>query len=160
MTLHKLCVLLIAFCFCTCRTKEITTAQQKTEFESSIYTTDIKLETFAKKTNAEFAIVNHIPFDSTGAKVDTAKARKIVWFDGIIGKAILLQPHLTPYGISPGLWNFINLAWLEDGPAGEKPMWELYLHKGVRMSVISKSIDSLLATSEKNLKQIKRTDLR
>lgn len=123
---------------------------------------DGKLKELAKQIGAEMnAIVGGASFDSVQVPTDKLDTRKILWKEGAIGKAIIIDQNFENKNINAPDWNFVILAWLQDGETDKKgrPFWQKYLLKKVSLDSIGKNIDSLLKRSVENLSRIKRSDL-
>jgi hypothetical protein len=156
---------LIIFLFSCGHVKVIEHADRNKTAMTKFKLIDDKLNSLAEKLNANILkegsgyYINDVP-----VPLEYIEDRRIVWIDGLIGKAIIIQPHFgfeTVNFTSPR-WNFLNLAWLEHDSSGskEKPFWEHYLLKRVEFEVIESNIDQLLVTSRENLERIKREDLK
>ena len=125
---------------------------------------DKKLKNFAAVLNAKLAK------DGSGFSIDGVpvpgefvEGRRIIWVDGQIGKAIIINPTFFDIpDLSSPAWDFFNVAWLEHGSSAlnEKPFWTKYLLKRGEFDVIEKNIDQLLNTSKENLEAIRREDLK
>lgn len=90
----------------------------------------------------------------------TFEERRIDWVENDIMKAIIIQPNFENNGVNQNLWNFINVAWFNDGKSFHLLSWNKDLVKEKEFSYIEKSIDNLLAASLENLKTIKLEDLK
>jgi len=75
-------------------------------------------------------------------------------------KAIIIQPHLTINGIDSSKWDFTNIAWLKDAADSENRSYIKNLLEKVSFDNIEQDIDQLLRQSEKNLREIKKMDLK
>jgi hypothetical protein len=85
------------------------------------------------------------------------ECRRLVWFDGHIGKAIIIKKD---FFLPDRSWDFFILAWLENSPNSEKPMFVEYLTKDVPFEIIEKNIDKFLKKSQEKLKKIKIENLK
>jgi|GEM_PF-1149510 len=114
---------------------------------------DDKLKQFANQLKAEI--------HSDSAMSDKAEERRIIWIDGIFGKAVIIQPDYDS-GLVSQLWNLYNVAWRADERyAGKQaPHWIKYLMKKVPFQDIEQNIDQLLKQSAQNLEAVKRQQLR
>ncbi|SHN39701.1 hypothetical protein [Chitinophaga sp. CF418] len=86
--------------------------------------------------------------------------RRIDWVDNGIFKAIIIQPNFERRGVNTAIWNFINIAWFDDGFSIHRPQWIKLLADKVAFEVIEHNIDELLNVSEHNLTGIKMADLK
>ena len=82
---------------------------------------DGKLQEFAEKHNAKISTVwskvqKHNPDGS-----DSFLVRHIVWNDDGFGKAVFIQQHSDINGVDTTVWDFSNIAWLQDTQATAKP---------------------------------------
>jgi hypothetical protein len=85
--------------------------------------------------------------------------RRIDWNDDEIRKAIIIQPNFEATGVNSTIWNFINIAWLDDAHSVKKLKWiDILVDKG-EFRIIEQNIEELLLKSEENLKKIRREDL-
>lgn len=119
---------------------------------------DDKLYQFAEKYNAKIHTKGSSYY---GVPSDKIQERRILWMDGLIGKAVMIIPDFVSINFSSPLWQFINFACIEDGkpyPDG-KPFWEKSLLDRVEFHEIEKAIDDLLVQSTKNLDAIQLEDL-
>jgi uncharacterized protein (TIGR02246 family) len=126
---------------------------------------DDKLNQFAKNLGAKIQkegsgyAVNGVPVPPA-----YTEDRRIVWTDGSIGKAIIIQPDFgfDTKNFSSPKWNFYNVAWLEHDPSGrqERPSCQYYLLKKVEFKEIEKDIDQLLRAAADSLHKISREDLK
>ena len=90
----------------------------------------------------------------------TFEERRIDWREGNIFKAIIIQPNFEEKGVNSTIWNFINIAWYDDGQSFQRPQWiNILIDKG-DFRVIESNIDSLLSQSEEKLKEIGMQDLK
>lgn len=113
-------------------------------------TIDDKLHSFAIKFNATLSKDRpHLP-----RVMVNFEERRIDWQDNQIRKAIIIQPEFTANGVDSSLWNFINIAWIEQNGIAVKPGWQSYLIDKKDFSEIESKIDQLLIKSEQNLKDI------
>ena len=118
-------------------------------------TIDDKLYSFAIKLNATLSKDRpHFP-----REMINFEERRIDWYDNQIKKAIIIQPTFTAKGVDSSLWNFINIAWIEQNGIAIKPGWQSCLIDKKDFSEIEKQIDQLLTKSEQNLKSVEIKDL-
>lgn len=118
-------------------------------------TIDDKLNSFAIKINATLSKDR----PNFPREMVTFEERRIDWCENKIKKAIIIQPTFTEKGVDSSLWNFINIAWMEQNGIAVKPGWQSSLIDKKDFSCIEKKIDQLLSTSEQNLKNIEIKDL-
>lgn len=90
----------------------------------------------------------------------TFEERRIDWQEGNIHKAIIIQPNFEHTGVNSNIWNFINLAWSDDGHSTHRPRWIKMLVDQDKFEIIETNIVELLNKSEENLKQIGIDDLK
>lgn len=113
-------------------------------------TIDDKLHSFAIKFNAILSKDRpHL-----AREMVNFEERRVDWHDNKIRKAIIIQPTFTANGVDSSLWNFINIAWIEQNGIPVKPGWQSYLVDEKDFSEIENKIDQLLIKSEQNLKNI------
>jgi hypothetical protein len=141
-----------------------TDRQKYPEMDSSKFTSiDHKLKILAEKLNAKL-ITDGSDYFVNGVRIPGEKIeeRRIVWTDGKISKAILIQPHFDTTNENSQTWNFFNLAWVEEDSSGlaDKPFWTKYLLRTAELEAIEKNIDELLRLSEEQLGAISRKDLK
>ena len=89
----------------------------------------------------------------------TFEERRIDWNDGIIRKAIIIQPTFEFTGVNSELWNFLNVAWIDKIHNGSKPNWSRTLIEKQTFNTIEENINNLLKSSLDVLKQISEKDL-
>ena len=89
----------------------------------------------------------------------TFEERRIDWIEEGISKAIIIQPLFEVKGVNSRIWNFINIAWYDDGESVHRPQWIKSIVEKKAFEIIELSIDDLLIESETNLKSIKMEDL-
>lgn len=111
---------------------------------------DDKLENVAEKLNAK--LTKDRPEYPEALR--TFEERRIDWREGNIFKAIIIQPNFEEKGVNSTIWNFINIAWYDDGRSFERPQWINILADKTDFRVIEENIDSLLSQSEMGLKEI------
>ena len=125
---------------------------------------DKKLKNFAAVLKAKLAKDGSgFSIDGVPVPSEFVEGRRIIWVDGQIGKAIIINPNFFDIAdFSSPAWDFFNIAWLEHGSSAlkEKPFWTKYLVKKAEFDVIEKNIDKLLNTSKENLGAIKIGDLK
>ena len=111
---------------------------------------DIIIEDFAKKLNARL----------TKDRPDYPKAlrtfeeRRIDWIDNDIHKAIIIQPNFEETGVNQNFWNFINIAFYDDGESIFPLKWNKNLVEEKDFSVIENGIQKLLSDSILNLENV------
>ena len=122
---------------------------------------DEKLREFASNHNTQVESKGSIFWiENLQVPADKIQERRICWIDGVIRKAILIQPNFVSNDLDKPLWDFEILAWLEKKEINSsKPFWKKYLFKKVEFIEIEKSIDGLLSQSAKNLEAIELKDL-
>jgi hypothetical protein len=100
-------------------------------------------------------------FDEIIVPKEKIQFRKIIWIDGNIGKAIIINPNFQNRNIDTPDWDFVILAWQQDGGSKEKgrPFWEKRLLQKVNFVTIEKNIDQLLQQAIEKLSSVKKTDL-
>ena len=123
---------------------------------------DDKLDSIAKMlgTTVETSGGGH-SFDNVDVPKEKLQIRKIIWIDGKIGKAIIIDQNFENKNIDAPDWNFINLAWLYKKVSQTKtqPFWKKDLLIKVPIKKIETDIDQLLKKSVQNLSAIKESDL-
>jgi hypothetical protein len=123
---------------------------------------DSKLNELAKQLGTTVATsVGGHGFDEITVPKEKLQMRRIVWIDGSIGKGIIIDQNFENRNIDAPDWDFINLAWLNDGEPNAKgrPFWKKDLLKKVKFDKIERNIDQLLKESLHNLAAIKKSDL-
>ncbi|MAL58538.1 MAG: hypothetical protein CMC14_00670 [Flavobacteriaceae bacterium] len=90
----------------------------------------------------------------------TFEERRIDWIDNGINRAIIIQPTFELSGVNSEIWNFLNIAWINDLSVHPRPNWQKFLVEKKPFKLIEKNIDELLKTSENKLTNIKMTDLK
>ncbi|MEJ7828970.1 MAG: hypothetical protein WKF91_12255 [Segetibacter sp.] len=128
--------------------------QYKKKFANIFTSIDPKLVKIAQKLNAKI-YTDDIHYTDSG--VDTFECRRLVWFDGDIGKAIIIK---TDFYLPDRSWDFFILAWLEKPTNSDIPMFMEYLIKDVPFEKIEKNIDKFIKTAQEKLKKIKIEDLK
>ena len=53
----------------------------------------------------------------------TFEERRIDWIVNDINRAIIIQPNFEINGVNSQIWNFINIAWYDDGKSINRPQW-------------------------------------
>jgi len=159
MKTRNLFILLVFFCVaCHYVPSNKQDAMKKHKFKQI----DIKLDELAKKLGTTVATTGGgASFDEVTVPEDKLEIRRIIWIDGSIGKGIIITQNFDNRNIDAPDWDFLNLAWLEDGSSSEKgrPFWQKFLLRKVRFEKMDSSIDQLLKQSLENLNAIKKTDL-
>jgi hypothetical protein len=123
---------------------------------------DDKLDSIAKRlgTTVETSGGGH-SFENVDVPKEKLQIRKIMWIDGNIGKAIIIDQNFENKNIDAPDWNFTNLAWLYKKVPHTKtlPFWKKDLLIKVPIQKIETDIDQLLKKSLENLSAIKESDL-
>ena len=119
-----------------------------------------RLQKFAIKYNAKLSTVwskleRHDPDGS-----DSFLVKHIVWTDGRLGKAVIIQQHNDIKGVDTTAWDILNLAWLEDTQLIAKPTYVKYLLTKVDFQIIERNIEQQLNKSEKSLSMVKVDSLK
>ena len=116
---------------------------------------EIKLATLADRLNAR------ITKDRPGYPevLRTFEERRIDWNDGPLNKAIIIQPNFESTGVNSNIWNFINIAWVDDARSTHRLQWIKYLVEEADFENIEENIDQLIRDSEENLAKIRMEDL-
>jgi hypothetical protein len=123
---------------------------------------DNKLNLIAKRLGTTVATsVGGHGFDGIEVPKDKLMIRQILWVDGSIGKGIIIDQNFENRNIDKPDWDFINIAWLQDGESNSKgrPFLKKDLLKKVKFEKIESSIDKLLKESLENLAAVKKSDL-
>lgn len=123
---------------------------------------DKKLNALAKKLGVTVATSGggH-SFDGVTVPEDKLVMRRLIWLDGSIGKAIIIDQNFENRNIDAPDWDFINLAWFNGEVSNSKgrPFWQKNLLKKVKFEKIESNIDQLLKESLDSLAAIKQSDL-
>jgi hypothetical protein len=114
---------------------------------------DSKLEELSKKLNAR------LTKDRPGYPevLRTFEERRIDWERDGIRRAIIIQPTFEFSGVDSTRWNFVNVAWKDEGISRRKYMHNLVDKQD--FTLIAEQIDDLLAESVKMLTRISDKDL-
>jgi hypothetical protein len=114
---------------------------------------DSKLEEWSKRLNAR------LTKDRSGypEALRTFEERRIDWESDAIRRAIIIQPTFEFSGVDSTRWNFVNVAWKDEGGARRRYMHKLVDQKD--FTVIAEHIDELLTESVKTLTNIADKDL-
>jgi len=116
---------------------------------------DFIIENFSKKLNAK--LTKDRPDYSKA--LGTFEERRIDWIDNDINKAIIIQPNFEETGVNQNLWNFINIAFYDDGESIYPLKWNKNLVEERDFSVIENSIQKLLSDSILNLENVQIENL-
>lgn len=114
---------------------------------------DSKLEELSKKLNAR------LTKDRPGypEALRTFEERRIDWESNAIRRAIIIQPTFELSGVDSTRWNFVSVAWKDEGVSRKRYTHNLVDKKD--FTLIAEKIDDLLAESVKTLISIADKDL-
>jgi hypothetical protein len=90
----------------------------------------------------------------------TFEERRIDWMDGEVNKAIIIQPNFEVTGVNSKIWNFILLAWHDDGQSLHRAQWIKILVEKKKFEIIENDIDNLFRISEATLTKITQLHLK
>ncbi len=89
----------------------------------------------------------------------TFEERRIDWIKDDILLAIIIQPTFERDGVNQGKWNFLTIAWKDDGTSIHRPQRIDRMVVEEEFSVIESRIDDLLEHAQETLLNISDSDL-
>lgn len=118
---------------------------------------DPKLSQLAYKLNARLRIDRRYYPD----KPPVLQERRIDWTDGVIQKAILIQPLFEISGVNENWWSVKAVAWYDQTHPKEwkRFRWHKHFAENQPFEVIEQTIDALLTFAENELTAITMDDL-
>ncbi|MDO1451865.1 hypothetical protein Q0590_36690 [Rhodocytophaga aerolata] len=114
---------------------------------------DSKLEKLSNKLNARLSKDR----PDYPEALRTFEERRIDWESDDIRRSIIIQPTFEVTGVNSTIWNFIAIAWKEEGCLKRRCIKGLVEEKD--FTEIAQNIDILLEESEKLLTRISDKDL-